>query len=446
MRSGIRNILVGLMVLCLAASTPLRLGAASRQAPRLVFAHYMVCCPRAGTAATLADFQRDIEDAAAVGIDGFALNIGDWTGNPLYKTFTDLMFRAAQNTGPRFKLFFSADQLGAQDAADMLLSYRNHPNYLHVGNRPVLSSFGGDSAWGRDVRRIIRERGRTDVFLAPFFFAMHESPSLLDITALTWRHRDLDGFFAFGAAAPYADLARTIRREAAAWSAGGQLFIAGIAPYYRGLGINYRVFESDGYVGFVEQWRAAIEAGADWVELVTWNDWGESTYVAPVDHASTALVDGHPWGGLPTHRGFLELCRYLIAWFKTGKPPPVTQDQVFLAYRLHPAKAEGSRLPLAKSGDRPLGADVLKDRVHALTLLSKPATAELRVGGEVTRQDMPAGLGMMSAPLQPGTVEITLSRGATGLGSLTGRLPIGDDGATGNFNLYADWAALPGTR
>ena len=450
-KTAIRALIIGIFFVCIAASTPLRMDGSTSAAgrwPRQVFAHYMMCCPRAGPAATLADFRQDIEDAAAAGIDGFALNIGDWKVNQRYKAFTELMFRAAEGFGPRFRLFFSADQLSAEDSADMLLAYANRPNYLRMAGRPVLSSFAGDAEWGRSLRKIVRERANSELFLVPFYFApsRREPPTLVDIAAMAWMHRDLDGFFAFGTAAPYDALARTIQREAKAWHANGQLFMAGIAPYYRGLLHNFRVFESDGYVGFVEQWRAAIDSGADWAQLVTWNDWGESTYLAPIAQGDAAIVDANQWGMLPTHRGFLALSRFMSSWFKTGRQPSIEQEQVFLAYRLHPADAEGDRTPPKREMARPDGVAALTDRVSVLTLLREPATAIVRIGGAVTRQDMPAGLATMFAPLRPGSVEVTVERGGKAIGGLAGKLPVTTDGAIGNFNIYADSGPLSPSR
>ncbi len=49
-------------------------------ADKKVFAHYMVCCPTYGE--SIDSLKKEIKEAQAGGIDGFALNCGGWlTGN-----------------------------------------------------------------------------------------------------------------------------------------------------------------------------------------------------------------------------------------------------------------------------------------------------------------------------------------------------------------------------
>jgi hypothetical protein len=75
-----------------------------------VFAHYMVCCPTAGGAATLDDYKREIEEAQKRGIDGFALNCGNWKKRePHYHARTLLIYEAAKQLGTGFQLFVSLD-------------------------------------------------------------------------------------------------------------------------------------------------------------------------------------------------------------------------------------------------------------------------------------------------------------------------------------------------
>ena len=46
--------------------------------PHYVFAHYMVCYATYGE--SLAAYEREINEAQAAGIDGFALDVGAWSG------------------------------------------------------------------------------------------------------------------------------------------------------------------------------------------------------------------------------------------------------------------------------------------------------------------------------------------------------------------------------
>ena len=110
----------------------------------------MVCIPTYGGNSSVADFQREIRDAQAAGIDGFALNCGGWTlREPHYKRRVLLMYRAAQEMETGFKLFLSADYatgLTSEETRDMVESFRTHPNQFRHEGKPVLSTFGGGTA------------------------------------------------------------------------------------------------------------------------------------------------------------------------------------------------------------------------------------------------------------------------------------------------------------
>ena len=50
-------------------------------------------------------------------------------------------------------------------------------------------------------------------------------------------------------------IAESNRLLARTWLGSGKLFMAGITPYYRGLGGNYRVYDSNGFEGMALQWE-----------------------------------------------------------------------------------------------------------------------------------------------------------------------------------------------
>ena len=77
----------------------------------------------------------------------------------------------------------------------------------------------------------------------------------------------------------------------------------------------------------------------DLIEALTWNDYGESSYIGPIEGAqpnSQAWVDGYD------HTPLLEVSRYYNTAFKTGSYPAITQDKIYLSARTHPAYASAS--------------------------------------------------------------------------------------------------------
>ena len=74
-------------------------------------------------------------------------------------------------------------------------------------------------------------------------------------------------------------------------------------------------------------WQGAINDGADWISLVIWNDYNEDSnlmpYHWPPDSENHYNRDG----------SYLDATAYASRWFKTGRPPLITQDKLVFTYR-----------------------------------------------------------------------------------------------------------------
>jgi hypothetical protein len=144
---NIASVALVLMLICLPA-----------QAQRLVLAHYMVTNQdyQGDTDPTqeakIAAYEREIQQAQAVGIDGFALNVGGWLNQTYYIRYTAQIFEAAARLNTGFKLMFSADMCcgnGMSDVEDMVRRFANNPRYAPVyfkfNGKVVLTTFSGDN-------------------------------------------------------------------------------------------------------------------------------------------------------------------------------------------------------------------------------------------------------------------------------------------------------------
>ena len=90
---------------------------------------------------------QDVQQAMAMGLDGFAMNVGA-PGQDFAKSTVQQLFDAASSSGGVFNLFFSFDLVADgsfQDHVNLWTQFSNHSNYLKGGpnNYPVVSSFGG---------------------------------------------------------------------------------------------------------------------------------------------------------------------------------------------------------------------------------------------------------------------------------------------------------------
>ncbi|HUN47091.1 MAG TPA: endo-1,3-alpha-glucanase family glycosylhydrolase [Stellaceae bacterium] len=415
--------------------------AAPSPGERRVFAHYMVCCPMAGLDADAGDYLPELRQAQAMGIDAFALNVGGWRKEPIYPAVTGRLFSAAQSLGTGFKLFFSVDGLDVDEAVAMLSAYYDHPAHFRYGGKPLLSTYSGDAEWATALLAALARAKRPVVFV-PGFFPRHsgERFSQAGVRQLIAENPELDGFFYFGGAGTGEEIAERSRRIGAAWRGAGKLYMAPVTPYYRGTGGNYRLFETRGFEGMAQQWESAIEAGAQWVEIVTWNDWGESTYVAsfgPPD--ATSLWDGR-WGPILSHAGYLAASQYYIRWFKTGDQR-VERDQLFWFYRLASRTQPGRRIPEGKAQAFPKGAGRLEDRVFASAFLTAPAVLHIESGGRSYQFPLEAGVHHVAADFDPGPQRFALERAGRRILAGEGAFPIAQDNWS-NFN-YLSGEARP---
>ncbi len=427
----------------------------SNRPTKQVFAHYMVCCPAAGGDATVEDFAREIKAAQARGIDGFALNCGGWSlKEPHYKARALLMYEAARQLGTGFKLMISADYATAltlEETRDMIATFQDHPNQFRWDGKPVLSTFAGEGADNTAGQRLLDflnqefpdGQGGRNVVLVPYFYPrpnITEIPQQEHVDQVFDTFPGLDGYFYFGAAGTGPALAGANALLADKWVGEGRIFMAGVTPFYRGLGGNYRVYETCGFQAMAEEWQAAIEHDATWVEIVTWNDWGECSYVAPFgEPADTDLWGGH-WGPMPSHTAYLDASSYYIEWFKTGSPPPITRDEVCYFYRPHPKVSPGRVKANEEALGRPGGADSLRDSLFVTCFLTAPARLVVHSGETSASFELEAGVHHVETPFASGAQRFVLERDGETILDKTGEHEIVED-AWANFNYFGGSAS-----
>jgi glucan endo-1,3-alpha-glucosidase len=406
------------LVLLLLSAGPAPMAiAAEPDAParHCVFAHYMVCFAAQGE--RVDDYKREIREAQAAGINGFALNCGAWHDEPHYPRRARAIYQAAQELGTGFKLFFSADFAGSHPPGtfesyvrDMVQTYGRHPNQFRVEGRTVLSTFGGEQgvAWRKDILAPLKSAGY-DVFLVPFFYPRPRVTELPDEATVRQHYRrwaDLvDGMFFFGGAGTAQELAASNAAYARVLREAGKVSMCSFSPMYWGSAQpDRRYYETCGGEGVERQWKSIIELQPDWVEIVTWNDFAESYICAVAAHRPPESVP--PWlKSKSSHAGYLELTRYYIDWYKTGRQPP-WRDSLFWFYRVHPkdAVAKDDRPVTARYGD-------VQDVVYLTAMMTAPAELHVTSGGTTTVHPLVAGVQHLRAPFHAGAQRFAAYRG-----------------------------------
>jgi formylglycine-generating enzyme required for sulfatase activity len=401
--------------------------AARAAEPRLVFAHYMVCF-----GSSVEFYQREIELAQRHGIDGFALNCGNWLspdGKPgPYVQSTERLYEAARRLNSGFRLFLSADVTGIRnlnvDLLDMVRRFAQHPNQYRRGGKVVLSTWAGTPESYAECVRVIKAAG-FDLLFVPCVSAPKH--------AMAWSEEavrrffdgqpHMDGVFHFACD----DTIRgTIARNALAarvCQGLGKVFMAGACPAYNSA--NLRDFR--GLEGYGAVWRGLVDDRPPLVEITTWNDYNEDSNLMPFRWPAGAERDH-----ITHDETFLHATGYYSAWYKTGRPPAIGQDRLCYVYRNRPHaehrvwdERKGAWADLFYGEwPRDQAHDDVADLLYVTTFLTAPAELVVSLGDRDHVFAQGAGIGHAAVPLAPGVPRLTLRRGRQTLLTTCGRKEI----------------------
>ncbi|KAL9000089.1 MAG: hypothetical protein Q9169_001164 [Polycauliona sp. 2 TL-2023] len=358
---------------------------AKRASPTpLVFAHYMLIMqPENG------DYTRDITLAKEAGIDAFAVNYGGWDVDwTQHEAQLKKFYTTAEQLN--FHLFQSIDTTSVKDP-NMIINlsntYANSPAQLKIDGDIVLSSFQTDpSAWNWQTDVV--DKINSPVLLLPGTLSDDAAALFSDEMAgagpFTWVHPS---------ATPQKehsiDVALAAERDRT-----GKLWMAGIAPWFfvhLNADKNWAQAQDDKI--FIDRWTSLLALKPNFIEIVTWNDWSESSYVGP---PTAPNPNSDVYWASADHTAFRSINKVFTKAFKAGQDS-VTVDAadegMYMFYRRQPAAAKGTSDPL------PLPSDVesLKDEVFVVTLLSEPAEVTLVSGdSRPISWTAPAGLAKTS--------------------------------------------------
>ena len=352
------------------------------------------------------DMKNDVTRAAAAGIDGFAVDVVSI--DPSSRTWANvvLLLQAAHAVNPTFRIVLQPDMVGlaSQDAAALARAtavLAAYPAAYRMGGRLLVSPFFAEKksvAWWSQYLTEMSSTYATPVSLFPVLnddvtFAADFAAISVGVGNWGSRNPAWNSPSTTGATSP--------RGRISAVHARGDMWMQPVSVQDErprsGL-----FDEAANTTNLRTTWQVARDGGADWVLLPTWNDWAEGTAIAP------SLYHGY---------AYLDLMAYYIAWFKTGAPPTVVRDGVYLTHRRQPVAA----LPQFPESTlmRLRGGTPAVDTVESLNFLTAPATVLVEVGGVVTTCTAPAGVSSCSAPLRAGLVSVSVVRDGDEVASVT---------------------------
>lgn len=186
---------------------------------------------------------------------------------------------------------------------------------------------------------------------------------------------------------------------------------------------------------WLQKWGQIIANPSPLVEIATWNDWFESSYIAPPLSGGASSVSSF------THQAYLELDKHYIAWYKKGAEPVPANDEIYLFYY-----TQGSSVSVSDPPCGVLHAGVLSDALYVVVVMQPgpAATITLNSGGAsntVSTGSQTQGVYVTGMAFQTGTQSATYTRGSVTY-TLTGGMPISNSGlSTYNFNVYSTFCA-----
>ncbi|KAB5575260.1 glycoside hydrolase [Coniochaeta sp. 2T2.1] len=410
-------------------------------AAKQVYAHYMIGTVTAGSGHA----ELDIDQAIAMGIDAFALNVGNPTADWTIGTVTQL-FNHASSTS--FKLFFSLDLLQSPDITSfntLLSDWLGHSSYLRYGaaNYPLVSTF----SVGANRPDYFSDWKKND-FAGEIYFVPNADTSQGYSDPDSWFAAwDLavQGLLGWESAWPAAGTSpanvsssqdSAVQTSAHNW---GKTYMAPISTFqFKDCcgGDYYRIGESN----LPQRMTELLSLAPDFAEIITWNDAGESHYIGniwpegqPSDILAYANNDDWP------HSAWQPVIKSWIAAYKAGgdassmSPPSGSAAVGAMWYRTIPKDAA------CGGGAKPDNWQSAADAVnYAVVVASGSAGSTIRVtsGGTVIRESTAvAGLNYGSATgLKLGAQKVELVSGDSVVLAANSLKNVVSDDPACNFN------------
>ncbi|CEJ83889.1 Putative Glycoside hydrolase family 71 [[Torrubiella] hemipterigena] len=429
-----------------AAATTKSLEERASSADRLVFCHFMIGI--VGDRTSSSDYDDDMRRARDAGIDAFALNIG-------VDSYTDTQLGFAYESAARngMKVFISFDfnwwhTSDGNAVGQKIAQYKGRDAQLKVDGRTFASSFAGD---GLDVDAM-RSAAGDNVYFVPNFHPGQSSSDKID-GALNWMGWDSDGNNKApkdGRRVSVADGDNSYK----SWLKG-KSYLAPVSPwFFTHFGPEVSFSKNWVFPGgslLYDRWNTVLQQGFPMVEIVTWNDYGESHYIGPLK--SPHYDDGNSkWTNDMPHDGWLELSKPFIKAYKAKANSVnnyIEKDQIIYWYRrtlrsldCDSTDTTSGRPANNASGNyfegRPDGWQSMDDVVYVVSYLKSAGTITVSSGGQTKTENAPAGAHIFTVPAGVGKQRFTLSRNGQNVLDSTSLMDISNVCPCGlyNFNAY----------
>src|SRR5690606_16389578 len=252
----------------------------------------------AGSEWEVLDMETEVRRAIAIGLDGFAFDVLNPNPSSPHRRRLDALLTAVERVDPGFSiqliLDMTASSFGGSGGSDEAAMNGIRTLFDAVGSSPGLQRLDD----GRLVVSAFAAERRSAAFwndaLAELE-AMGHRVAFVPMPIGSWpSNRDrFDGVPLYGASSWGSGTvsgAEGLRNVIAGVHADGLVWMAPVRPQdSRPKAQTY--VESSNSAAYRAQWLAAIEGGADWVQIITWNDYSEDSEIAPSTRINAAFYD-----------------------------------------------------------------------------------------------------------------------------------------------------------
>ncbi|RAH87503.1 hypothetical protein BO86DRAFT_300109 [Aspergillus japonicus CBS 114.51] len=412
---------------------------------------------------TVDDWENEMTLANEANLDAFALNIavGDATNTGSVAN----AFLAAENVG--FSLFFSFDYAGngawaESDVVSMISTYAQTGAYFQHAGKPLVSTFEGPD----NAADWVSIKEQTGCFFVPDWSSVgaEAAAGLADGVA--------DGLFSW-AAWPYGPNNMNTYTDASYIDfLDGKPYMMPVSPWFftnmPGYNKNW-LWRGDDL--WYDRWEQAMYLAPEFIEIISWNDFGESHYIGPIQASGSALADStytaFGTGEAPynyvldmPHDGWRVFLPWLADTYKQNISS-ITQEGVQAWYRRNVGGECASDGGTTGNTASQLQLEywpyeIGQNKVFFSALLGSTADITVTIGGEdmgAQWNSTPSGgagmyHGFVSFSVQAGAVEVAISRNGATIASFTGAdIVIGCSSSTNieNWNAWVGSAMASAT-
>ncbi|KAJ5222005.1 uncharacterized protein N7469_010892 [Penicillium citrinum] len=283
----------------------------------------------------LSDWRNEVSHAQEAHIDAFALNMA--YGVESNERSVANAFKAAEALN--FHLFFSFDYAGngswPQAAVTSLLqNFSSSTAYYQYNDRPFASTFegSGNAQDWVDIKNVTR------CFFVPDWSSVGAK------TALELADGVADGLFSWeawpsdGRMDTFADVSYMNRLKEA-----NKPYMMPASPWFYTNMPHYDknwAFHGDNL--WYDRWVEVGFLEPEWVEIISWNDYGESHYIGPLNEKGygvfTAGKAPYNYARNMPHDGWRVQLPFVIDLYKNGTAS-ITEESLVVWYRLQPRDA-----------------------------------------------------------------------------------------------------------